>query len=107
VRKPGEGHNSDLELEKQLRGISSRIERLNEEISGLNAEKSDAYQEAKRLGFAPDALRAAIAYRKDPDRASEKIAGMDRILEVLGRFPASGTDLAKRVVHARGGDADE
>lgn len=107
MSKPGKGHNSDAELERRLRGIASRIEQLNEEISGLNAEKSDAYKDAKRLGFPPDALRAAISYRKDPDRASEKIAGMERILEVLGRFPASGTSVATRVVHARGGDGHE
>jgi uncharacterized protein (UPF0335 family) len=107
VSKPGPGHNSAATAEKALRGLASRIEQLDEEISGLNAEKSDAYKEAKRLGFPPDALRGALKYRKDPDKANEKTAEMERVLKVLGRSPEDGTARATRVVHARGGGDDE
>ncbi|WP_291295349.1 GapR family DNA-binding domain-containing protein [Elioraea sp.] len=106
MSKPGPGHNSAANAEKALRGLASRIEQLDEEISGLNAEKSDAYKEAKRLGFPPDALRGALKYRKDPEKADEKTAEMERVLEVLGRAQGDGTPRATRV-HARGGGGDE
>jgi uncharacterized protein (UPF0335 family) len=55
-----------------LKSFVDRIERLNEEIKGLNGDKSDLYAEAKNAGFDPKALKVVIGRRaKDPGELSE------------------------------------
>lgn len=48
----------------QLRAFVERIERLEEEISTLNADKSEVYKEAKATGFDVKVLRKVIAARR-------------------------------------------
>ena len=48
----------------QLRGYVSRIERLEEEIKGLNEAKRDIYQESKGCGFDNRVLKKLIARRR-------------------------------------------
>jgi uncharacterized protein (UPF0335 family) len=48
----------------QLRSFVERIERLEEEISTLNADKSEVYKEAKSTGFDVKVLRKVIAARR-------------------------------------------
>jgi uncharacterized protein (UPF0335 family) len=48
----------------QLRLFCERIERLDEEIKGLNDDKRDVYAEAKSTGFDGKALRELIRLRK-------------------------------------------
>lgn len=66
------GHNSGGIAEQALRQYVDRIERLKEEIKGLNSDVSDVYQEAKSTGFNVKALKTLIAERaRDPRELSE------------------------------------
>lgn len=85
---------------KELRSLVDRIERLDEEIKGLNDDKRDLYAEAKSGGFDVKALKAVIAYRrKDPAEAEELNAVVETYLAALG----AGTPIATRV-HAHDDD---
>lgn len=76
-----EGHNSN----QQLRSIVERIERLAEEIKGLQADQRDIYSEAKGGGYCPKTLRKVIALRKkDPEVRAEESALLDTYLHALG-----------------------
>jgi uncharacterized protein (UPF0335 family) len=59
---PREGSNID----EQLHGIVLRIERLNEEKSGISDDIKDEYLGAKSQGYNPKTLRKIIALRKIP-----------------------------------------
>ena len=48
----------------QLRAYVSRVERLEEEIKGLNDGKREIYQEAKACGFVVRTLKKLIARRR-------------------------------------------
>lgn len=48
----------------QLRAFVERIERTEEEIATLNADKSDIYKEARAVGFDVKVLRKVVAKRK-------------------------------------------
>lgn len=48
----------------QLRSFVERIERVEEEISSLNADKSDIYKEARSLGFDVKTIRKVVSQRK-------------------------------------------
>jgi uncharacterized protein (UPF0335 family) len=78
----------------KLRGAVRRIESLDQEISGLNADKRDVYAEMKKLGVDPNWVRSAIAFRRDPDRAAAKEEGRDQVLQILGVRPAEAAPQA-------------
>src|SRR4051794_36294286 len=48
----------------QRRALVARIERLDEQIEELNADKSEIYKEAKFSGFDPKVLRKVVAARR-------------------------------------------
>lgn len=48
----------------RLRLFCERLERLDEEIKGLNGDKRDVFQEAKSTGFDTKALREILRLRK-------------------------------------------
>jgi uncharacterized protein (UPF0335 family) len=74
-----------------LKTFVDRIERLNEEIKGLNGDKSDLYAEAKSAGFDAKALKIVIGRRaKDSDALLE----LDAIVETYEA--ALGTPVATR-----------
>lgn len=69
----------------QLRSIVERIERLNEEIKGLNADKSDIFKESKGNGYDVEALKKLVAIRaKDPAKLAEQEAILDAYKSALG-----------------------
>lgn len=69
----------------QLRAFISRIERLDEEIKGLNEDKSDIYKEAKSQGFDPKVMRRVIAImKKDAAERQEEDAILAMYLSALG-----------------------
>jgi uncharacterized protein (UPF0335 family) len=77
---------------EKLRSLVQRIERLEEEIRNLNADKSDVYKEAKGLGFDAKVLRALIAERrKEPNVLQE----LNELLD-LYRHAVDGTLPATR-----------
>lgn len=47
----------------RLRILVERIERLNEEIAGLQEDRRDVYAEAKAVGFSPSTIRKLIQRR--------------------------------------------
>lgn len=49
---------------QQLRSYVERVERMNEEIAAMNADKSDIFAEAKANGFDVPSLKRVIALRK-------------------------------------------
>ena len=57
----------------QLKSIVERVERLREEVKGLNDDVSDVYKEAKSNGFDPKIIKKIVADRaKDPGKLSEE-----------------------------------
>jgi uncharacterized protein (UPF0335 family) len=77
-----------------LRAFVERIERVEEEIRALNADKSDIYKEAKGSGFDVAALRRIVSERRDPAKAAE----INNIIELYREALASR-------VHAHARDA--
>ena len=57
----------------QLKSIVERIERINEEIAGLQDDVRDIYKESKGNGFDVPAIRMTVAERKKagPGRANQ------------------------------------
>lgn len=63
----------------QLKSMVERIERLNEEIDGLNGDKKEVYAEAKGHGFDTKIIKKLVAKRKkDPGQQEEE----DSLLEL-------------------------
>lgn len=72
-----------------LRSAVERIERIEEEIKGLNDDKKDIYKEAKSAGFDHAIIRKVIAVRKNGrDEHDEQVALVDVYLRALDA-PAS------------------
>ncbi|MBS7545090.1 DUF2312 domain-containing protein [Ancylobacter oerskovii] len=70
---------------EQLRSFVERIERMDEEIRALNADKRDIYAEAKGNGFDVKALKTIVAMRRqDADTRAEREAIVDLYLQALG-----------------------
>lgn len=68
---PGPGHNSgDAAKEtgsiaaQELRLFVERIERLDEEIKGINDDKKDVYGELKSRGYDPKIVKKVLAIRR-------------------------------------------
>lgn len=69
------GHNDPS---AHLRSFVKRVERVEEEIAALNADKSEIYKEARGNGFDVKALRKVVAQRKlDPSEREERDALFD------------------------------
>lgn len=50
-----------------------RVERIEEDIGALNADKAELYKEAKSVGYDPKFIRKIVALRKlDPDELDEE-----------------------------------
>lgn len=48
----------------KLRGLIERVERLDEEIKGLQSDRSDVFAEAKGQGYDTKIMKDIIRYRK-------------------------------------------
>jgi uncharacterized protein (UPF0335 family) len=96
ARAPARAHtreNSTEEVEvangtvaaDELRLLIERIERLKEEIKGLNEDVSDVYGEAKSRGFDTAAMKSVIKIRKlEPQVRQEKEAILALYLDAVG-----------------------
>ena len=74
----------------RLRSFVERIQRLDEEISGLNADKKDIFAEAKSDGFDVPALKKVLSIlRKDPQARAEQEAIVATYLANLGEIDAA------------------
>ncbi len=75
------GHNS----KEQLRSITERINRLEDEKKTISDDIRDVYAEAKGNGYNPAALRVVIRkQRADAKKAAELAADVDAYLTALG-----------------------
>lgn len=75
----GIGHNSGAETDvggvsgQRIRAYLDRIERLEEEISGMKDDVKDIYAEAKGIGFCVKTLRKLAKLRKmDAEKRREE-----------------------------------
>ena len=55
-----------------LRNFIERIERLAEEVKGLNDDIKDIYNEAKSQGYDPKTMRAIVSLRKMEKNARDE-----------------------------------
>ena len=82
-----------MTTEGQIKSIVERVERIDEEIRGLNADKSDIFKEAKGTGLDVKALKRVIAaLRKDEHERNEE----DELFALYFAAAQSGTSDATR-----------
>lgn len=68
----------------QLLSVVERVERLEEEIGGLQGDRKEVYSEAKGNGFDAATIRRVIAWRKkDPAKRDEQDAMFDTYAEAI------------------------
>lgn len=69
----------------QLRAMVERIERVEDEIRGLNDDKRDIYAEAKGNGYCVKTLKKVVAIRRqDAAARQEAEAILETYLAALG-----------------------
>ena len=72
----------------QLKSIIDRVEKLEEEKSGIAADIKDVFAEAKGNGFDTDTIKAIIKVRKlDAQTREEKQYTFDTYCRALGMAP--------------------
>lgn len=97
----GIGHNSDNATKARLKSIVERIERLEEERSGLAEDIKEIYGEAKATGFDVKVIRQIIRLRKiDVDKRREQEMLLETYMCSLGML--SDTPLGQAAIAARG-----
>ena len=70
---------------EELRQFVERVERLEEEIRGINDDKRDIYAEAKGRGFDVKAIKAIVRLRaKEPQEREEEEAILELYMSALG-----------------------
>lgn len=75
-----------------LRSFVERVERIDEEIDGLNDDKRDIYAEVRSNGFDVKAVKAVIRLRaQDPNERKEHDAIVATYCAALGMTPDSGS----------------
>jgi uncharacterized protein (UPF0335 family) len=68
-----------------LRLLIERVERIQEEIDGGNADKKDVFAEAKSTGFDTKTMKRIIQLRKmDPEARREAAALLETYSAALG-----------------------
>jgi uncharacterized protein (UPF0335 family) len=73
---------------EQLKGIISRVEKLEEEKTGISADIRDVFSEAKGNGFNVKAIRTIIKMRRmDASEREEAETILDTYLNALGMTP--------------------
>jgi uncharacterized protein (UPF0335 family) len=73
---------------EQLKSIIGRVEKLEEEKSGISADIRDVFAEAKGNGFDTKAIRTIIKMRKmDASEREEQETILDTYLHALGMLP--------------------
>lgn len=77
--------NPDEVAKDQLVAFVDRIERLEEELRGINDDKKEVYAEAKGNGFDVKILKRVVAIRRqDAGERAEQEAILDLYLKALG-----------------------
>lgn len=84
---PGPGHNSEIGgvAGDQLLGYIERIERLEEDKAGIQADIKEVLNEAKAAGFSTKVMRQIISLRKmDPEDRDEHLHLVSTYLQAVG-----------------------
>jgi uncharacterized protein (UPF0335 family) len=86
-----EGHNGlDGISAEQLCGYVSRVERVQEEIDGLNDDKKEIFGEAKSLGFDVPTIKKVIQRRrKDRQELNEEDQLLTLYEDIINRLLAA------------------
>lgn len=72
----------------QLKSIVTRVEKLEEEKSGIYADIRDVFAEAKGNGFDTKAIRTIIKMRKmDASKREEEETILETYMNALGMLP--------------------
>ncbi|HZC84601.1 MAG TPA: DUF2312 domain-containing protein [Rubrobacter sp.] len=80
----------------RLRAFVERIERLDEEIKGLNEDKKDVFAEAKGEGFDVKILKEVIRLRKqDKEERDEHESLLDLYMHAIGSASAPMAEAAE------------
>ena len=80
----------------RLRAFVERIERIEEDIKGLNEDKKEVYAEAKGDGFDAKILREVVRLRKqDESEREEHDSLLDLYLHALGSARAPMAEAAE------------
>lgn len=97
---PGPGHNSGATTKvggvsaDRLKSFVERVERLKEEIAGLNTDVSDIYKEAESGGFDKKALKEVIRRR-----AMDDVENFDGLVATYEHAIDPGTAHARARTH--------
>lgn len=98
------GNNDDPVQGDMLKSLVQRIERIEEEESGLKDDKKEIYAEAKGNGYDPKIIRKVVQLRKrDLNERQEEEALLDLYLQAVGESadePLIGTKPATRTAAA-------
>lgn len=80
----------------QLKSYIERIEKLEEEKTGIAADIRDVYAEAKATGFDAKTMRQIIKLRKmDHAERDEQETLLDLYMQALGMIPGADEDEAE------------
>lgn len=83
----GPGHNSAdaTAADDRLRLLVERIERLEEEKTGIGEDIKDVYSEVQAVGYDKKMVRQLVRLRKmDPDKRREEEAVLETYKNALG-----------------------
>lgn len=97
---PPAGDNS---ARAKLRSYVQRVERLRDEIAGLQGDVSEVYKEAKSDGFDVPALKAVIGERAKREKDPAKWRDLTEVAALYRSILEDGTELATRA--GTGGEA--
>jgi uncharacterized protein (UPF0335 family) len=67
---------------KELAAIVDRLERLDQEIAGLNDDKKDLYSETKSRGYDTKAIKTIIAQRRQLEKNPEAYNETQSMIEL-------------------------
>ena len=82
---------------KRIRAIADRVERINEEIAGLNADKREIFAEAREAEYDVKALKAAIKIRQQKANDSAGFQEHEHLVELY----LNALDSPEETGHAR------
>lgn len=83
-------------IDKRLKSLADRIERLMDERDGIQSEIRDIYVEAKSAGYVPKVLRKAITRKRmDQDKRSEEDAILGLYEDALSPSMRRAVQMAK------------
>lgn len=82
---------------KRIRSIADRVERINEQIADLNADKREIFAEARGTGYDVKALKAAIKIRQQKANDSAGFQEHEHLVELY----LAALDKPEETGHAR------